>query len=240
MYVDACVNTDPEAKLRATAVSPKTGKTLYFYSKRHVEGAAREKWKRVQYLMRSIDRIAEKVGREARKGRAEALVLRLILQTGMRNGNPPQGALATSKESFGASSLRFKHAAVEGDHIVLDFPGKKGVAQHYELQDALLAAWIRGGQLQGGRPDDLLFPTTAHAVLRYLRKVDKRVKVHDLRTWLGCALATALLEQMKDSGLTQKRLAKAVATIVASKLGNTPGVALKSYIDPALWENGEE
>jgi DNA topoisomerase IB len=236
MYVDAQVAVDPTAALQAVAVSPATGKTLYFYSEEHRELSTADKWNRVRHVMASVGELASQIDTAAAEGRPEALTLRLILQTGMRNGNPPQGALDDSKDSYGASSLLLEHIRLEApDTLHLAFPGKKGVPQVFEVQDAVLYAYAQARAAAG---EERLFPHQANATLRYLRKLDPEIKVHDLRAWYASALAQALIPSFE--GVSGPKLPKAIAKIVAGKLGNTAGVAQKAYMHPGLFPEEEE
>jgi len=238
MYVDAQVAVDAAAALQAVAVSPSTGKTLYFYSPEHKALADADKWNRVRHVTRNVEALAARVDEAAEAGKAEALTLRLILQTGMRNGNPPQGALDDSKDSFGASSLLLEHVRLEApDTLHLTFPGKKGVPQAFTIVDAVLYAYVQRRRSRQGVVR--LFPHQANATLRYLRTLDPEIKVHDLRAWYASTLASALIPEFRDE-VTAKKLPKAVAKVVAGRLGNTAGVAQKSYMDPGLFPKEEE
>lgn len=230
-YTDAMIAVDVTADLQATAITP-AGKTAYFYSKAFIERQVAAKWKRVAAVTKRIDSIAAKVEADSEAGISEALTIRLILQTGMRNGGKKQGKL----DAFGASSIRIEHMPKmeEGDsEISLAFPGKKGVAQAFTVKDPVLARHAFRRQQEKA---ETLFEHTAADTLRYLRSVGgPKIKVHDLRTWYANVLAEALVAKMLTDDLTMKKLKKAVATEVASKLGNTPSMALKAYINPKVF-----
>lgn len=236
MYVHAQVADGP-GRLRATAVSPNTGKTLYFYSDEHKVERDVEKWARVRYITQSIDKLVPRIDEDAAAGRPEALTLRLILQTGMRNGGEPQGALRDSKDSYGASSLLLQHVQLRPPFgLRLTFPGKKGVPQEFEIEDGMLFEYVKRRQAEGVVR---LFPHQANATLRYLHKLDPLIKVHDLRAWYATTLAEAA-KPVFEAEVSAKKLPKAVAKVVAKQLGNTAGVAQRAYMDPALFAEREE
>jgi DNA topoisomerase-1 len=231
-YTDLRLAVDPKADLQVLAHTPKN-KTAYFYSKEFVERQVRLKWKRVDKLMRSIDAVEKRVSADSEGGSDEdrevAMTIRLIMQTGLRNGNKKQG----EKDSYGASSLRMEHVQHAGARVLLHFPGKHGVSQSHDIADAVLASYVRERQDAGA---EVLFPHTASDTLRYFRKVAGRaVKVHDLRTWYANVLATALVAKLVGETPSIKKLKKAVATQVSEKLGNKPSQALKSYINPRVF-----
>jgi len=70
----------------------------------------------------------------------------------------------------------------------------------------------------------------------------------DFRTWGGTISALRLLADqpvpLKDDGSLNQRVANAlrntVVERVAKRLGNTPAVCRKSYIDPAVFEAWED
>src|SRR5262245_19770485 len=130
-YTDVMVAVDPKADLRATARIPATprhpdGKTFYLYSKGFRAKQDAKKWKRVQKLEAKMERVAERIDRDAEAGDGLAICARLVVLTGMRNGGDPQGA----KVSYGASSLLVKHVVEnDGQSIRLVFPGKHAVEQ---------------------------------------------------------------------------------------------------------------
>jgi len=227
-YTNAMIAVDPEADLQATAVTP-AGKTAYFYSATYVQRQVNEKWARVRKVTKKIDAIAERVERDSKDGIGEAMTIRLILQTGLRNGGKMQGKV----EAFGASSLRMEHVVLKGDTLLLTFPGKKGVAQAHSVTDPILAAWVRAQRAAGCMT---LFNHDASDTLRYLRSIAGiRIKVHDLRTWYANVLAAELVARLIAEASTVKKLKKLVGTQVAERLGNTASIALKSYIHPSVF-----
>jgi DNA topoisomerase-1 len=235
-YTDVMVSTDPNADLVATARIP-NGKTFYRYSAAFVERQAAAKWDRVKRLGAKAEKIEKRILRDAQSGedRHVAMCAWLIMLTGMRNGNPPQG----KDQSYGASSLLLEHTNVRKDEVTFDFVGKKGVQQHYVVRDALLAGYVRERSHEAR-----LFPHDANATLRYLKSIGA-AKVHDLRTWRANELASILIEELLKHGVPESKKAikafkKLVATKVAEALGNSPSMALKSYIDPRAWRVFED
>jgi DNA topoisomerase IB len=230
-YKSTMIALDANADLQVTAITP-AGKTAYFYSAEFIRRQEAVKWKRLAKVTKKIDAISERVERDSEDGKSEALTIRLILQTGLRNGGKMQGV----KEAYGASSLRTEHVTLDGATLLLSFPGKRGVAQVHSLSDPVLAAYVQSRK-DGG--EERIFEHSAADTLRYLRRIaGPAVKVHDLRTWYANVLAEACVARMIAEALTLKKLKKAVAVEVSKKLGNSPSQALKSYINPRVF--GEE
>lgn len=241
-YTDVKVATDPKAELRATAVDAK-GRVHSYYSKRYLDRQQAAKWSRVGAMHRELPKLLAKLERATndpdRDGYDEAMTLRLISQTGFRNGGEATG----ENESFGASSLRLDHIELHGDQITFRFPGKGGKAQDHTLTDGKLADYVRHRRSVGAAE---LFPHTADETYAYMQRVTNgRFKVHDLRTWYGTAYADRLVQQAVADGLTPstkkefKAFRKEIGTRVAEALGNTPAIALKTYIHPAVFKPWE-
>lgn len=237
-YTDAMVATDPKAELRATAITP-AGKTASYYSEAYTARQEAAKWARVMSLQRAMPAIAEKIDRDSSNPKREdyhaAMTLRLIALTGLRNGGEGKGL----KESFGASSLRLEHVTVSGNTVRLSFPGKSGVAQDITVTDKVLADYVRSRQSMGAKE---VFPHDSADTLAYMKKISGgKFKVHDLRTWNGTVMADRLVSEAIKAGLTPttkkqfKALRKQVATEVAKTLGNTPAMALSTYIHPVVF-----
>jgi DNA topoisomerase-1 len=240
-YTEPLVAIDPQADLIAMAtITTPSGKTkpFYKYSKSFIERRAKEKYKRVAKLASRIDKIEKRIASDS-EGTSEdrhlAMTARLILLTGMRIGNPPQGV----GESFGATSLLLSHCTPNGSSVKLDFIGKKGVAQSYVVKDSVLTEYVkeRKGEAR-------LFPHEANAVLRYMKKIGL-AKAHDIRTLHAMTIAEALIKEVtKDGPPTTKKAVKLIRKTVGAEvgkiLGNNASQAIKSYIDAKLWPEMEE
>lgn len=240
-YTNVQIATNPKADLRATAVTAK-GKTVSFYSKQYTDQQAAAKWARVVAFNREVPRIAAKVDKDANNPKSEhqseAMALRLILQTGLRNGGDDGGG---DEEAFGASNLRTDHVSVDGATVRMQFPGKHGVAQDHSVTDPLFAKWVLG-RMDAGK--ETVFDHDSDATLRYLQSLTPKTKfkVHDLRTWVATVYADTLVQAAVKGGVLPKTkkdykaFLKEISTKVAGVLGNNAGQALKSYIHPAVFK----
>ncbi len=236
-YTNVQISTDPHAELRATATTA-AGKTAYYYSTRYKERQQQAKWSRVVEFQQGATKVAERISKEIAKGPKaanyhQAMTIRLIMQTGMRNGIEADG-------TFGATSLRMEHVTTDGGTVRMQFTGKAGVKQDYTVHDSVFADYVRARRQAGG---EKLFPHEAADTLTYLKSISrgKNFKVHDIRTWYGTVYADHLVRQMREQGMLPKTVKehkafrKAIATKVSEQLGNTPAVALSTYIHPRIF-----
>jgi DNA topoisomerase-1 len=144
---------------------------------------------------------------------------------------------AQSNKSFGATTLRNRHAKVSGSTLKLEYRAKSGKMKQLAITDGSLARFVKkcqdlpGQQLfqyvgQDGEPH----PVTSSDVNDYIREAtggDFTAK--HFRTWGASVLAfQALASADYDIDL------KTMLEPVTAALGNTPAIARKSYVHPSL------
>lgn len=167
--------------------------------------------------------------------RAVASVVRLLDQGAIRIGNE---CYARDNRSFGATTLRKRHAEVTGRTLRLRFRGKSGQVREVRLTDAALARVVRRMQDLPGQnvfqyvdDEGEVQAVGSHDVNDYLREtMGEDFTAKNFRTWHGSVLALSCLVGAGDEGLALKD----VLAHVAERLGNTPAVARRSYIHPAV------
>ncbi|MDV3254099.1 MAG: DNA topoisomerase IB [Lysobacter sp.] len=180
-----------------------------------------------------------------------AIVVALLADTLARIGND---AYVRSNRSFGLTTLRNRHIAfLRGGRAQLRFRGKAGAEHEITLDDARLARLVRrcrqlpGQALFQYRDDDgTLQPVDSGEVNDYLRQaMGEGFSAKDFRTWGGTleafrALAATPVPSGPDGGEPSERALTAarnqVVQTVADRLGNTPSVCRKAYIDPVVFD----
>jgi DNA topoisomerase-1 len=146
---------------------------------------------------------------------------------------------AKANKSFGATTLRNRHAKVRGAKLQLEYMGKSGKRQRLTVEDRRLAQIVRRTQdLPGQHLFEYLdsegnpHPVGSDEVNSYIREAtggDFTAK--HFRTWGASLLAFRhIIEAGKGNTLSLKPMLEAVA----AALGNTPAISRKSYIHPAL------
>ncbi len=172
-----------------------------------------------------------------------AAVLRLIEMTLIRVGNEEY---ARANESFGLTTLRDQHVDITGATLRFQFRGKSGKEHTIEVQDRRLARIVRRCQDLPGQElfqyvDDegqrrIIDSDDVNEYLRQITGQDFTTK--DFRTWAGAVLATEALQACSAcESVTQlrKNVVQAIKT-VASRLGNTPAICRKCYVNPVIIE----
>ncbi len=172
-----------------------------------------------------------------------ATVVTLLEKTMMRIGNDEY---AKTNKSFGLTTLRNRHARVQGTGLVLDFRAKHGIQQHIELKDRRLAGIIarlqdlRGQELfQYVDDDGEQHGISSHDVNEYLHEVTgEDITAKDFRTWAATNLAALALqefEQFDSEAKAKKNVLRAIEK-VSKLLGNTPAICRKCYIHPRIFD----
>jgi DNA topoisomerase-1 len=228
------INPDPKAALQATWTDAK-GRTQYRYSKEHSADAAAEKFERLKAFNAALPALRDRISKDLHSPdpaiREAASVLHLIDKTGFRIGSDAD--TGADKQAYGATTLTAKHVDIDGNDISFKFTGKKGVTIQKDLTDASLASVLKPRVEKGGS----LFDVNGADVRDYLHEHAEGFTPKDFRTWHGTDQALRLIKDMPlpKTAKELKEGTKKVATGVAAFLGNTPSVALSSYIDPAVF-----
>ena len=167
--------------------------------------------------------------------------MHLLETTLIRVGNHEY---AKANESYGLTTLRSEHVAVEGSEVRFRFTGKSGKQWSLAMRDRRVARIIRACQdlpgqdlLQYFDDDKELRAVSSGDVNAYLREITGRdVTAKDFRTWAGTVLMIRFLSASGqfESETMAKRMISAATKQVAAALGNTAAVCRKFYIHPAV------
>lgn len=186
-----------------------------------------------------------------------ALAVKLMMFTGIRVGNEESAngymtkphpmqkdQKAEFRQTFGLTTLLRKHVKVRGQYVVLEFVGKKGVQQKITIRDKKL---VKQCKMQLIRTNDDQFLTVSDADVRQFVKksVGWSYKAKDFRTMYANTVATQEVLSVIRRDLPQRKKdfraeQKSICENVAAKLGNTPGISKRAYIDPAILQLHEQ
>ncbi len=239
-YVDAWYCPYANGHIQATGVDAK-GRKQYRYHPDFRAQQEADKYERCADFGRALPKLRARVkadlaGRKLARDTVIAAVVRLLDLGHIRVGNE---AYAKSNKSFGATTLRNRHAKVRGARLQLEYIGKSGKRQRLTIEDRRLAGIVRRTQDLPGQhlfeyldADGTHHPVTSEDVNAYIREAtggDFTAK--HFRTWGASLLAFEhILAASKDGWVSLKPMLEAVA----AALGNTPAISRKSYIHPAL------
>jgi DNA topoisomerase I len=172
-----------------------------------------------------------------------ATVIRLLEMTLIRVGNEEY---ARANESFGLTTLRDQHVDIAGATLRFQFRGKSGQEHMIEIRDRRLAKIVQRCQDLPGQElfqylDDEGQRRTidSNDVNEYLRQITGQdFTTKDFRTWAGAVLATEALQSCGacDSATQSKKNVVQAIKAVAARLGNTPAICRKCYVNPVIIE----
>ena len=237
----------PNGHIQATG-RDKRGHKQYRYHPRWREVRDESKYHKMLIFSRVLPVIRERVDADLkRRGlsreRVLAAVVRLMEVTLFRIGN---SEYARANKSYGLTTLRDQHVAIEGDRIHLSFRGKGGIRHETDINDRRLARIIRdcrdlpGYELFQYLDEEGNRHTIDSAdVNDYLREISgEEITAKDFRTWAATNLAALALQEfeMFDTEAKKKHAVVRAVERVAKHLGNTPAICRRCYVHPAIFE----
>ncbi len=165
--------------------------------------------------------------------RVVAAVVRLLDLAALRIGNEQYVA---ANKSFGATTLRQRHAKLSGQTLRLKYIAKGGAKREVAISDRSLSTLVRrlqdlpGQNLFQYEDDDGLCAVASEDVNAYIREaMGEEFSARHFRTWTASVEAFAFLYDASEPPPL-----KAMVAHVAERLGNTPAIARKAYIHPAM------
>ena len=222
-YVDAWFCPAPNGHILATGFDAK-GRKQYRYHPDFRTAREGEKFDGCVSFGNLLPLVRKRVeddlkARGLTRERAIASVVRLLDLGAIRIGND---TYAKSNKSFGATTLRQRHAKVKGQTLRLKFRGKHGIEKEVVLSDRSLSRVVRAMQdLPGQRlfqyedEDGALHSVGSHDVNAYLcETMGEHYTAKSFRTWHASVLALKVLAEAEGQ-LTLKLLLEEVG--VASR-----------------------
>ena len=222
------------------------GRKQYRYHPRWREVRDEAKYNKLLVFARVLPLIRARVEADlTRPGlpreRVLAAIVRLMELTLCRIGN---SEYAKQNKSFGLTTLRDRHVAIEGDRIHIGFRGKSGKQHESDINDRRLARIVKGCRdLPGYELFQYLDESGARHTVdsgdvnEYLREITgEDITAKDFRTWAATHLAAEALrafDQCDSEAKRKKAIVEAVKT-VAAHLNNTPAICRRCYIHPAV------
>ncbi|MGN6268939.1 MAG: DNA topoisomerase IB [Sphingomonas sp.] len=237
-YTDAWFCPKPNGHIQAVGWDDK-GRKQYRYHADYREAREAEKYELCAAFGARLPKLRKRVEADLRhrkmdKDRAVAAVVRLLDLGFVRIGNE---CYVQSNKSFGATTLRKRHADLDGRVLKLQYKAKSGKIRTLTIADGSLIRFVRNCQDLPGQhlfswidSDDESHAVTSSDVNAYIHDAmgDDFTAKH-FRTWGASVIAfEALATAKRDISL------KTMLEPVTAALGNTPAIARKSYVHPRL------
>ena len=172
-------------------------------------------------------------GDELSVERTLAAVVRLMDLGALRVGNERN---VKQNKSFGATTLRNRHAKLTGKNIQLRYRAKSGKEREVNITDRVLSHVIKDLQDLPGQhlfqyiSDGERTNVTSSEINQYIQQImGEDFSAKHFRTWRASVIAFKQLVKAKGA-LSLKSMLESVS----EQLGNTPAIARKSYVHPDL------
>jgi len=237
-YTGAWFCSDPDGHILATGIDDK-GRKQYRYHPEFRTRQEAEKFDGCAEFGRLLPKLRKRVendlgGTQLSRERAIASVVRLLDLGAVRVGNE---SYARANRSFGATTLRMRHVNVTGKTVRLRFKAKSGKTAEVSVTDRRLAHFVRKMEDLPGQhlfqyigEEGEAHPVGSAEVNDYLcETMGEHFTAKNFRTWHASAIAFELLARAE-----RPMTLKALMEEVSDRLGNTPAIARKSYVHPAV------
>ena len=249
-YQDVMIASNPQAHLQAVGRDNR-GRKQYRYHPLWTEGRGQAKFALLAEFAKALPRIREKVDRDLRQrkltlDKAIATVVWILDNLLIRVGN---STYARDNGSFGVTTLRNRHVAIEGNEVRFQFRGKSGKEWRLSHRDRRITRALRALQELPGQQlfqyvdeDGTRHAVRSQDVNAYIREASGGVfSSRQFRTWGATCLAAMELAQLEteQSARARAKALNAVIDTVAGKLVNTRAVCRSSYIHPQVLESCE-
>jgi DNA topoisomerase-1 len=244
-WINVWICPDPDGHIQVTARDAR-GRKQYRYHASYRAARDQSKFRRMLEFSEILPLLRERVELDLRAGdltrrQLLATLVRLLDKSLIRVGNDEY---ARDNHSYGLTTMRSKHALVEGTLLRFSFRGKSGVEHSVTVDDPRIARIVQRCQdMHGQEIFQYLDATGKRRVLvaddvnDYLRTASGRdITAKDFRTWGGTMVAAVTLRALGPAGSRTEAERNIVQALdaVAERLGNTRAVCRKYYVHPAL------
>jgi len=246
-YQRCWFSPDPEGHIQAIGYDARGRRQYRYHPDFRLQQESR-KYERLAEFGRKLPKLRKRVeedmaGKPTSCDAVIAAVVRLIDATQMRVGNEQY---AKANKSFGATTLRNRHATIAGHRLKITYAGKHGIRRTVTVTDRNLVRIAKKTQDLPGQnlfefagEDGCARPVTSGDVNAYIKEaMGDGFTAKDFRTWGASVIAfEEMVKRAEEHGRVHL---KSVIEPVAEALGNTAAISRKSYVHPALIDAAKE
>jgi DNA topoisomerase I len=247
-WTDVWISPHPKGHIQATGRDQR-GRKQYRYHERWSVYRDEAKYSSLIAFAEALPKLRGRMSidlrrRERTRDLVAASVIWLLDNTMIRVGN---ATYARDNKSFGLTTLRQRHAEVDGGRVRFAFRGKSGKQWKLELVDRRIVRIVRQAQELPGQ--QLFQYVDAEGELRALSSQDVNDYLREamgadftskhFRTWGGTKVAAGLFAStpVPDTKHGGKIVLNRLIDQVAERLGNTRAICRKCYVHPAVTES---
>ena len=248
-WTDVWVCLEANGHIQAVGTDD-AGRRQYLYHPAWRERRDREKFEHALLVGRRLPHARGVVTRDLRRPgmppeRALATAFRLLDLGFFRIGGE---TYTDAHGSYGLATLLRRHVRVSGGSATFRYAAKSGQRRDLTLHDAQSVAALRsllarrggGAELLAYRRGRRWVDVTSTDINDYVKqRLGEDVSAKDFRTWHATVMAAVELAYRSAEATSRTARARAEREAireVADRLGNTPAVARRSYVDPNVLE----
>jgi DNA topoisomerase-1 len=247
-WTDVWISPHPRGHIQATGRDQR-GRKQYRYHERWSAIRDEAKYSSLVAFAEALPKLRQRMSEDLRRREltrelVAASVVWLLDNTMIRVGN---ATYARDNRSFGLTTLRQRHAEVDGGRVRFAFRGKSGKQWKLELVDRRMVRIVRQAQELPGQhlfqyfdAQGELRALTSQDVNDYLREaMGADFSSKHFRTWGGTKAAAGLFTStpVPETKHGQKVVLNQLIDQVAAQLGNTRAICRKCYVHPAVMES---
>ena len=230
-YENVSINSDKNAKIQAYGYDSKKRKQVLYHSD-FIKEQSVKKYERFVRLENQINKIKKIMSRDIKgdniKKKEIGIIIFMILYCGFRIGNEKY---VKENNSYGLTTLEFRHLLFKNNKIIIEFVGKKGVINKSICSNKIIYEYLLNKKKYCTNSDNV-FGISSKNVNDYLKNINSEITSKDLRTWNANNL---FLKYINDIDiLKEKNPIKKSIEKVAENLHNTPAICRKSYLHPEI------
>lgn len=244
-WTDVRIAPHPQAHIQAVGIDAK-GRKQYIYHPDWVAQNQQHKFDALRGFGEVLPPLRETIRGHMRQhsltqDRVLATIVWLLENTFIRVGNKNY---AQENQSYGLTTLREKHAQIEGNTLTLSFKGKSHVYHELSVHEKRIIQTVQqcielpGYELfQYLDENEQRHSVDSSLVNDYLRSITGQdLTAKDFRTWGGTTLAGQELFQrgQETDAKAQEKVVVETVRSVAEHLGNTVAVCRQYYIHPKI------
>lgn len=251
-WKDVWICDDDRGHIQAIGTDA-AGRKQYLYHQKWRERRDQQKFDKMVRFAESLPQVRELTNEHLSldgmpKERALACAVRLLDRGFFRIGS--EGYTEQNK-SYGLATMLKEHVTLSKGEVTFEFVGKSGKEQLKSVVDPLVFATVAALKRRRSSSRELLaykdgsrwVDVKSIDINEYLKDIaGDDYSSKDFRTWHATELAAiglAVSYPTAKSKTARKRAISRVVKEVAHSLGNTPAVARRSYIDPAVIDRFE-